>query len=632
MSTTVPPEARRIVQLIIQVLALISLQPHTVTTSEDDLEVLICYYDPWYHRFIQVRVSRNGRIIGDHRISALIRPSACRATLGGVAAATFNYAELQRLFDIMGSAVHRDLRTMYKWMTTRELARALLEHMNQPNYIANAQSCNQPCLHGLSPRDIEEKGIARVHYGQVHFSAVAFRVLKSDGLTSRFVWNGHEYDKLHQEVMGKPPKMPTLHPRDVIARTLAGWKHISTVDFTSWFFQFELPPELRPFFAFTTSDHTTMCMRVLPMGVCWAPTWAQHVALFITQVARHSLGNITFNFDVVVWIDNIVVLSNSASDDARVRSAIDAVCRQLGVVAKDWDIGTHDGTYIARALGFEIDLRQQWLRPAKKSRDKLLEAINEFRTTRTPAQYFTLVGNLMWFAFVGAHPLCFFGDFMRFLREQSQHAITAKERHSWTTADPITFNDSIFDMVHEVYLAVRDTIVRGPQHRPPPSELKWSTDASPHAAAGVTSYNDAVFVLPLATSPRGILPAELLAGFLAALLQGDERNRRQRAVTWVTDNQAAYYAVLKAHSANELADIILCAWLLFAKLPDHVTWVPSKCQPADHYTRPWFCPTSTADHQEQLQLHRIQCPKCMTDSHSTAEVPRYDDLQTDGVQ
>ena len=556
----------------------------------------------------------------------------CGKPLGRVVAATFNYNALRQLFDYMGTAVHYDLRQMFDWMTTRSLAEKILSFMEaNPDWNQRARSCNHPCLHGLDPRELDEMGIACVHRGPVHFSAVAFRVLKSDGNSSRFVWNGHEYDKLHREAMGKPPKMPTLHPRDVITRILAGWKHISTIDFTSWFFQFELPAAMQPFFTFKMGG-TTMRMRVLPMGVCWAPTWAQHVALFITQVARRNLKEYNITFDVVVWIDNLVVLSNSAADSRRVQRAIDEVCRQLNVKAKPWEC-EGDGSSITRTLGFEVNLRDQWLRPAAKSRDKLDAAIDEFRSKRTPAQYFTLVGNLMWFAFVGSYPLCFCGRFMSFLREQSQLAVTSKEEHTWTTPDTDTFNDDIFNVVHDVYLAVHDVIIRGQQRRPPPSPIKWSTDASPQAAAGVNNYNnDDVFVLPLATTARGILPAELLAGFLASLLYDEDRRRHYPSVTWVTDNQAAYYAVLKDHSANELADIILCAWLLLSKLPDHVTWVPSNCQPADAFTRTENFPTSTDQYIRLLNSHRATCTRCATDSHETATVPLYDNLQTTGEQ
>ena len=627
--------AQRIIQLIVNILSLIALQPpaSAVSSPDDDLEVLLEWYDVQYKRYFTIRISQAGRIVADHRISALVRPSMCTLPLGTVAAATFDYDTLRRLFGLMGNAVHRDLRTMFEWLTTSTLADRLRDHIRgDPSCLERAKPCDQTCLRGLSPRDLSTAGIARRHEGDVDFSAVAFRVPKSDGATSRFVWNGHEYDKLHQDVMGKPPKMPTLHPRDVVARILSGWRHISAVDFTSWFFQFGLPPALQTFFSFKMCRNTTMCMTVLPMGVCWAPTWAQHVALFITQVARRNLEEYNIVFDVVVWIDNLVVLSNSAADSERVQRAIDEVCRQLNVKTKPWEC-EGDGSSITRTLGFEVNLRDQWLRPAAKSRDKLDAAIDEFRTKRTPAQYFTLVGNLMWFAFVGAHSLCLFGRFMRFLREQSQRAIAAKEQHQWTTPDTTTFSDDIFNVVHEVYAAVRGTIVHGQQRRPPPSRIKWSTDASPQAAAGVNNYNnDDVFVLPLATTARGILPAELLAGFLASLLYDEDRRRHHPSVTWVTDNQAAYYAVLKAHSANELADIILCAWLLLSKLPDHVTWVPSNCQPADAFTRTENFPTSTDQYIRLLNSHRATCTRCATDSHETATVPLYDNLQTTGEQ
>ena len=208
---------------------------------------------------------------------------------------------------------------------------------------------------------------------------------------------------------------------------------------------------------------------------------------------------------------------------------------------------------------------------------------------------------------------------MNFIREQSRRAIY--HQHEWHERDENTFNDNTVRMIRQVYNNVRHVSVRGDQRRPPPSTNLWVTDASPQAVAGFTNYNDAAFVLPLQTSARGILPAELLGGLLAALLF--KNNNDDGTGTWITDNMAAHYGVLKAHSANELSDIILCAWILLADLPDHVAWVPTKCQPADPLTRLHSFPAAPEQLLQQLAAHQQECDKCTNALHDMKEVPRW---------
>jgi hypothetical protein len=615
----VGPQVRALIRHIIECLNLIQLQ----TTVLDDTELLAEIYDPEYHRYITIRirtVRANGSTCTDHRIQFQPRPTACRLPLGAVQAGCFDYTAFRRMINAAPPAdVHDDLRRMLKWFTSPLLAELLHRARHaQPDQVP--PPCFDECLRHLQPHHLDNRGIhvARIiDRADAHFGAVAFLVPKSDLEHSRFVWNGHEFDKWFKLAHGPPPPMPPLHPRLVITRILSGWRHISMIDFSSWFFQFRLPPELQPFFAFNVHD-TTMVMTVLPMGVCFAPAWAQHVALFITQEVHRRLRDL--HFDIVVWIDNLLVLSHDARDDARIRATLDRVLVELSVRAKAWETGSHGGTRIT-ALGLNIDLRTRTIRPSAKSETKIDRALRDFATSRTPATFFAVTGNIMWFAFVTSTPLCFFGEFMQFIREQSRRAIY--HAPEWLARDDITFNDLILDQIRHVYAAVRHAHVVGDQRRPPPSAAKWATDASPHAIAGVNRANHDTFIVPLMTSHRGILPAELLGGLLAALLFRD-RNAAAEPSTWITDNIAAKFALLKAHSGNELTDIILCVWLLFAELPDHVVWVPSECQPADPLTRLCSMPPSVP-HLHALRLqHEQNCERCADPQHHRAmEIPRW---------
>ena len=337
---------------------------------------------------------------------------------------------------------------------------------------------------------------------------------KSDKETSRFIWDGSHFDMLFKRAVGKPPAMPLLHMRDVIRRLLYGWSHVSAADFKSFFFQFGLQltdPSVLGFYM-RGAPHTALAMTVLPMGVCFAPASGEHVACYLVEVLHHRLQHHHLRFDIVVWVDNLIVLTNNQHDDELIRDAADALFGEVNLQIKDgWKIGDKDGTQL-EGLGLQIDLRQALIKPAQASVDNLREAEQKFYNEPTPSRFFHLVGNVIWFSFVGTRPLCIVPDFMDVVRSQSRRALQGTQQ--WHQADATTYDDNLRGVLRQAINYVRQAQVRGRQHQPVP-EREIFTDASTTAIAGISDTDD-LFVLPVRAQPHTMQSAELLAGLMAS--------------------------------------------------------------------------------------------------------------------
>lgn len=465
---------------------------------------------------------------------------------------------------------------------------------------------------------------------QLLLSAVAFKVPKSDAETSRFVLDGQDFNELLSLVLQffnkRLPKMPPITIRRVVQQVLNGWKYMSTNDFKSFFFQFEIHSSLGNFLVVVTESTSNSGnrqrryykMRVLPMGITFAPALAQHVALFIRQLLRRRCPDL--DFDLVVWIDNILLLSNDKEIDKKLRSEIDSILAELGIVAKGWE--TPQAVSKGTALGMDIDLVLQSIRPSKKSLEKLTSAHALLLKEPTPRNFFTFHGSVMWICYLASIPLAFVPDFMELIRAESKWIFSQSNSSSsdlWstrrltlTTPTALRVYDSVLTLCIRAHVSGRQSI--------PPPLIAGHTDASTEALAGISLDNRFLFTIVLAIRQEDIALSELFAGALFSiqlrLFFGDISPRLPWL--WITDNTTAKFAMLKGHSSSTWAESILKFWYNYGILPSYVMWVPTSCMRADTFTRRSLF---TNDYSTLKQC-KMDCPSCNA-SHEVASVPNW---------
>jgi hypothetical protein len=278
----------------------------------------------------------------------------CTLPLAAVAAPNFDYEAFQKLW--MEVPPHPDLIKMVPWLTSPCLAEQLLHHV--PNCPPGPVS-RDPTF-DLSP--LLSAGIIEELQASSLFSSRVFRVPKSDDETSRFIFDGRCFDDIFRAAIGPPPDLPLPLITEVIDTILSGWSVISSNDAKSMFFQFSIDRSLSRFFEFRVCPgrrgrFRRLCLRALPMGVCFAPTWAQHVSSFLASIVRHRCRHI--KFAIIVWIDNFIILSHSEADDREVRRVFDEVVASVNLKFKGWT----GGLSRLEALGMSFDLEARTARP-----------------------------------------------------------------------------------------------------------------------------------------------------------------------------------------------------------------------------------------------------------------------------
>jgi hypothetical protein len=118
-------------------------------------------------------------------------------------------------------------------------------------------------------------------------------------------------------------------------------------------------------------DFETFWLNALPMGICISPAWAQHLSLFLVEITHQRLPNI--DFDIVVWIDNFILLTNSSNDDMTARNALDQVFSEVNLRTKPWCGGSQH----LDVLGISFDLTQRICHPTKEKRASTLALCRE---------------------------------------------------------------------------------------------------------------------------------------------------------------------------------------------------------------------------------------------------------------
>jgi hypothetical protein len=537
--------------------------------------------------------------VHDHIISAPTPSSTCRLPLAAVTAGTLNYDALYEMFRETGlNRVHTDLRMMLNWIRTTSLADRLQKFLESDDTTSSSSTVGETTT--ITQQLKIAVTVRPEHYRNLRLVTTAFLVPKSDNVSSRFIWNGKKFDKLFKRAGFFIPRMPTLDIRNAIIKLLdPRWKFVTQTDFRSWFFQFALHPSISHYFGFRIND-ALLRMIVLPQGIGFSPALAQHTSLFIASYVASQLQRRQLNieYDFVIWIDNIILLTRTAADATTVKNVFDETTARLNIAKKPWEDGSNNGT-TTTALGLDIDLRQQILRPSSRLVHNFVTAQQNFVQRPTAQNFFSVTGSIIWLAFIGRIPLCFASAFMHLLRATSRQALHEQSR--------IWANDYIFDreQIQTVNAAadlVNNVVITPFEH--PCASLRAYTDASTTALAGFVFDTTqqlpdprSIYIVPIASTSTRILPAELLAGALLSILRRHVQHEHDDNAVWITDNRSAHYAIIKGHSSSDICDRVLRLWLAHGAMPTHTQWVDTTSMPADKLTRADKYPTTIADLQ-----------------------------------
>lgn len=339
--------------------------------------------------------------------------------------------------------------------------------------------------------------------------ASARKIMKSDGKSARSVYNGQRFDLILEKVLKwknlEIPPMPPLSIRGCVRQLLQGWKYIASNDLTSFFFQIQIHSTLGNLLGITVhlgNNRKIFKMIALPMGITFSPALAQHIALFIRQYLRKILAHI--DFDIVVWIDNFLVLTNTPEDNEIVREEFDKLLLQLGIAAKQWQFPDANNNNNMEALGLRSNLEQQTVKPAPKTIDKLNIAYNDLVNNSDPRSFFVFQGLVMWTCYLGNVPLCFANDWMKFVREQARWLASYTnntQQVPWTTRKRDLEDNTLHSAAQRMLRLSLEVVVTGPLHALPPALISH-TDASTEALAGISLCNKLIFSFELKIRPE----------------------------------------------------------------------------------------------------------------------------------
>ena len=169
------------------------------------------------------------------------------------------------------------------------------------------------------------------------------------------------------------------------------FKYACTFDFSSYYYQFELAPEVRSFFAFKVGD-LFYRMKRLPMGF--------KLACKMAQLASKFLSENPFDVRVEVYIDNIMFLGNDREEVARAREYFLEKCKRYNVTLSE-DSGVQTFA-VFRGIHFDLSSHTVALKESYPVQFRSLD----FSVTQTWAWWRSTIGKVIYALQILQVPLC----------------------------------------------------------------------------------------------------------------------------------------------------------------------------------------------------------------------------------
>ena len=395
---------------------------------------------------------------------------------------------------------------------------------------------------------------------------------KSGGL--RFICDA----RLLNECMQRPPEMRLSHITDLVRRVKeASWVYLA--DARSWFYQFELAEDIRPYFAVFVGgqrgDFIKTHLAVMCMGWSHAPAIAHRAARALLPPEAGE-----------TWIDNFVIVGTTREEATAKYRSFQEKCTYVGVELNQDDPQMGVPLQQFDTFGIQFDLRSHRHRMTEKWVTKVIERdeVQDIRGGQvTPRRFYKVFGSLVWHGYVMSIPLCYMPASLSFIRRIARDAKRCASE--WDIPRPVPAA-----VIQEIVRRLQTLHNNDWRGRDPTRRVTvWSDASSEEWAAKLTIYGRTIVsqgTFSDADRPKHIYLKELGAALQAIRLA----SAHVQAAVLVTkiDNKAAMFSTAKGHSANYAGNIILQQ--MHGTAAAHGTvlapeWVPTDQQEADCYTR-----------------------------------------------
>jgi len=212
-----------------------------------------------------------------------------------------------------------------------------------------------------------------------------------------------------------------------IREGLMGCAFAATFDFSVFYNQFELPENLRTFYAFKTSDGKTYKLRVIATGQRHCPAMAQALASSIAQHVRTRVPNSV----VFAYIDNFCIAGATPEIVDMASNIFLDICRDCGITVEVEQQTSSCVTYLGVVYNLSGDTaRDPTMELTDKTKAKLLSGINTFAAAAFPQpgvpaftcpidKVLSMFGVVVWAARILRFPLANLYTSMKFLRRIS---------------------------------------------------------------------------------------------------------------------------------------------------------------------------------------------------------------------
>lgn len=545
--------------------------------------------------------------------------------LGKIVEPSFLYDKLSSLFH--QAPPHDDLVEMISWLEEDTFANLLRQHLYPMSSDVSSQQrkvSRQQAIYSDLKHLVSQKTFTHPNHYSTLFNAV-FTVPKSDGHSSRLIFDGRLVNSLIEKSGIRVPPTPLPPLSELIHRHLP-FKIRATLDAMSMFYQFRVESKsLQALLGFklggTRGNFCPLLFGVLPMGLSFAPAFAQHVSMYMLDRVRQKIEGHGVTYVLDVWIDNFII---SASTDelcqALVRE-VQQIAMYLGLRLKPCVTSGSGG------IGIDIlGLRFENLSVSLSDRNcrSLSERMTRVFHNPTPWNFVSWFGSVLFATqYVCETPLCAFTLVMSRLRKvmtgltchffPGLYSLVAPSMIPLTWHSRISLSVGELECMRQMTEAAMTAVLVPSLSSSEESTMVVWTDASSWGLGGVNVQDDKEPYLPETeeiwtlrsnlTDSVGIFAAELAAGVLA-LLRAKEDSGKPASV-WYTDNAAASRAVIRGHSSSPLGDFLLCALKKNDAWPRSVCLVPSACQRADPLSRGEVAPLARCPHRHIAQKCRF---------------------------
>lgn len=236
-------------------------------------------------------------------------------------------------------------------------------------------------------------------------SNFAFKVPKSDQAWSRLILDCSEPNR----TMVDPPSFQLASPILIVSKILSS-NYGFTSDFTSWFFQHLLDPQIAAFFAFRVGPAWNWLNR-LAQGWKFSPSIAQSSSEIL------AVDYFDPKFDkTLVWIDNVFQGADSLPQAETRRDLFLQRCQFVGAVLGEFSPVSTSIEYV----GGEFDLFNKKWRVKSSWARKALALIENVQTLSSPRKIWAVMGTILWFLRLSLLPLAMADPLILFISRLSK--------------------------------------------------------------------------------------------------------------------------------------------------------------------------------------------------------------------